>query len=517
MSHIFTSRFPEVDIPDVGVHDFVFAKAGERADAVAVVDGPTGRSYTFGQLAGMVRSLAGGLAARGFGKGDVLAIIAPNIPEYAVAFHGACMTGGSVTTVNPTYGADEIAYQLQDAKATMALTIGMFLPAVRDAAEQSGISDVFTFDAVDGAEQFTALLGEPFSGEVDLDPAEDVAVLPYSSGTTGLSKGVMLTHRNLVANIAQIKGAVKIEEDEVIIAVLPFFHIYGMQVLMNGVLETGASLITMPRFDLEQFLSLVQEHKVTRAYIVPPIVLALAKHPLVDSYDLSSLREVVSGAAPLSGDLAEAATNRIGAPVVQGYGLTETSPVTHLSPTGAARPGTVGVLVPNLELRIVDPITGEDQAEGGEGEIWFRGPNVMKGYLGRVEETGAMLDAEGWLHTGDIGVVDEDGYLSITDRLKELIKYKGFQVPPAELEGVLINHPEIADVAVIGVADEEAGELPKAFVVRAPGSDLDEEQVQAYSREHLASYKQVRLVEFIEEVPKSASGKILRRELRDRE
>jgi acyl-CoA synthetase (AMP-forming)/AMP-acid ligase II len=516
MSHVFTSRFDDVDIPDVGIHDFVFAGAGDHPDRMAVIDGPTGRSYTYGQLHGMVRSFAGGLAARGFGKGDVLAIIAPNIPEYAVVFHGTCMTGGTAMTVNPTYGAEEIAYQLKDSKASYAITIGMFLPAVQEAAEQAGVEHVYTFDAVDGAEQFLTLFGDPFEGSVELDPAEDVAVLPYSSGTTGMPKGVMLTHRNLVANILQVKAASALGDDEVVIAVLPFFHIYGMQVLMNGVLEHGATLVTMPRFDLEQFLSLIAEHNVTRAFVVPPIVLALAKHPMVDQYDQSTLKQVVSGAAPLGADLAAAATERIGTEVVQGYGLTETSPVTNLTPLGEAKPGTVGVLVPNLEMRIVDPVTVEDQGPGGEGEIWYRGPNVMKGYLGREEDTGAMLDADGWLHTGDIGVVDDDGHLSITDRLKELIKYKGFQVPPAELEALLITHPEIADAAVIGIPDEEAGELPKAFVVRAPDSELSEDAVKAFSAEHLATYKQVRLVEFIDEVPKSLSGKILRRELRDR-
>jgi acyl-CoA synthetase (AMP-forming)/AMP-acid ligase II len=516
MSHVFTSRYADVELPDIGIHDFVLAGVGDHPDRMAIIDGPTGRSYTYAQLDGMIRSFAGGLAARGFGKGDVLAIIAPNIPEYAVVFHGATMTGGTVTTVNPTYGAEEIAYQLSDAKASIAITIGMFLPAVADAARTAGVADVLTFDAVDGAEQFTSLFGEPFSGEVALDPAEDVAVLPYSSGTTGMPKGVMLTHRNLVANILQTQAGSALGDDEVVIAVLPFFHIYGMQVLMNGVLQHGATLVTMPRFDLEQFLTLVAEHKVTRAFVVPPIVLALAKHPMVDDHDLSSLKQVVSGAAPLGADLAQAATDRIGTEVVQGYGLTETSPVTNLTPLGESRPGTVGVLVPNLECRIVDPISGEDQGPGGEGEVWYRGPNVMKGYLGRTEETGAMLDAEGWLHTGDVGVVDDEGYLSITDRLKELIKYKGFQVPPAELEALLVTHPEIADAAVIGVPDEEAGELPKAFVVRAPGSELTAEDVQAFTAEHLATYKQVRQVEFIDEVPKSLSGKILRRELRDR-
>ncbi|HVM19540.1 MAG TPA: 4-coumarate--CoA ligase family protein [Egibacteraceae bacterium] len=516
MSHVFTSRYDDVEIPDVGIHDFVLAGAGDHPDRLAAVDGPSGRSYTYGQLAGMIRAFAGGLAGRGFGKGDVLAVIAPNIPEYAVVFLGTTMAGGTVTTVNPTYGAEEIAYQLRDAGASIAITIGMFLPAVRQAADEVGVSDVFTFDAVDGAEQFLGLFGEPLERSVEVNPATDVAVLPYSSGTTGMPKGVMLTHRNLVANLQQIKPGVDMGDDEVVIAVLPFFHIYGMQVLMNGILQHGGTLVTMPRFDLEQFLSLIAEHKVTRAFVVPPIVLALAKHPLVDNYDLSSLKQVVSGAAPLGADLAGAATQRIGTDVVQGYGLTETSPVTHLTPLGAPKPGTVGVLVPSLEMRIVDPATGEDQGPGGEGEIWVRGPNVMKGYLGRASETGEMLDDDGWLHTGDIGVVDDEGYLSITDRLKELIKFKGFQVPPAELEALLISHPKIADCAVIGVPDEDAGEIPRAYVVAAPGQDLTAEEVTAFTAEHLASYKQVREVEFIDEIPKSASGKILRRELRAR-
>ena len=517
MTQTYTSPFPDVEIPDVGIHQVILDACQEYGDRMAIIDGPTGRSMTFAQLGDAIRRFAGGLAASGFAKGDVLAIVSPNIPEYAVVFHGTCLAGGTVTTVNPTYGADEIAYQFNDAKATIAVTIGMFLPAVQEAAQSSGVTDIYTFDPVEGATWVAELIGEPFEGTVELNPAEDVAVLPYSSGTTGLPKGVMLTHRNLVANVAQVQPGVNMADDEVVIAVLPFFHIYGMQVLMNAVLINGATLVTMPRFDLEQFLSLVQEHKVTRAYVVPPIVLALAKHPLVDNYDISSLRQIVSGAAPLGADLAAAATERCKVEVVQGYGLTETSPVTNLMPLGQDRAGTVGVLVPNLEMRIVDPTTGEDQGPGGEGEIWYRGPNVMKGYLGRAQETGEMLDDDGWLHTGDIGVVDADGYLKITDRLKELIKYKGFQVPPAELEALLVNHPKIADVAVIGVPDEEAGELPKAFVVAAPGVDVTAEEVMEFSGEHLASYKRVRQVEFIDEIPKSLSGKILRRELRDRQ
>jgi 4-coumarate--CoA ligase len=516
MTQIFTSPFPDVDIPDVGIHQLILDAADRNGDRMAIIDGPSGRSMTYAELADAIRRFAGGLAARGFGKGDVLAIISPNLPEYAVAFHGACLAGGTVTTVNPTYGPEEIAYQLRDAGASLAVTIGMFLPAVRKAAESSDVTEVYTIDPTEDAPWIAELIGEPFTGTVELNPAEDVAVLPYSSSTTGLAKGVMLTHRNLVANVMQTKPGSDMGDDEVVIAVLPFFHIYGMQVLMNCVLDNGSTLVTMPRFDLEQFLSLIQQHQVTRAYVVPPIVLALAKHPAVDNYDVSTVRQIVSGAAPMGAELAAAAAQRTGTEVVQGYGLTETSPVTNLTPLGKARPGTVGVLVPNLELRIVDPATGEDQGPDGEGEIWFRGPNVMKGYLGRAKDTGEMLDADGWLHTGDIGKVDADGYLAITDRLKELIKYKGFQVPPAELEALLVSHPKVADAAVIGIPDEEAGELPKAFVVRAPGAEVTEQELMDFSAENLATYKQIRLVEFIDAVPKSLSGKILRRELRNR-
>jgi 4-coumarate--CoA ligase len=289
-----------------------------------------------------------------------------------------------------------------------------------------------------------------------------------------------------------------------------------MQVLMNASLACGVTVITMPRFDLEQALNIVQERQVTRFYAVPPIVLALAKHPMVEQFDLSSLKQIFSGAAPLGAELAADASKRVGCEVVQGYGMTELSPVSHCTMVGDFRAGTSGITVPNTECRLVDPATGEDQDVGGEGELWVRGPQVMLGYLNNEEATRHTIDDDGWLHTGDIAVIDEHGHVSIVDRVKELIKYKGFQVPPAELEALLIAHPKVADVAVIGVPDVEAGELPKAYVVAQPGSDLTEDEVKAHVAEHLASYKHIRLVEFTDEIPKSPSGKILRRFLRDR-
>ncbi len=518
MSIIFSSTFPDVEIPDVPIHEYAFARAAEFPDRLALIDGPTGRSYTYAALHGAVKAFAGGLAKHGFGRGDTLAIVAPNIPEYAIVFHGVSMVGGTITTVNPTYGPEEIAFQLKDAGATLVVTIEMFRESCeKAAAEVGGINDIVILGDGEDGTSFFEYLAEPFEEQLTFDCANDVAVLPYSSGTTGLPKGVMLTHRNLVANIAQINPPMEFVPGEgVALAVLPFFHIYGMQVLMNASLNNGGTLVTMPRFDLEQFLTLIQEHKVTHGYVVPPIVLALAKHPLVDNFDISSMELVFSGAAPLSAELANEASARIGVPVVQGYGMTEMSPVSNLTPPGNFKPGSSGLNVPNQELRIVDPETGNDLGVDEEGELWYRGPHIMKGYLNNQEATDETIVADGWLRTGDIGKIDSDGHVYITDRLKELIKVKGFQVPPAELEGLLLTHPDIADAAVIGIPDEESGELPKAFITLKPGVAEDADGIKAFVAQHVATYKKIAIVEFIDVIPKSASGKILRRELRDR-
>jgi 4-coumarate--CoA ligase len=512
---IHTSSLPDVGIPDLPITSYVLQATASNKDKPALIDGPSGRAITFGELNAQIRALAGGLMARGFGKGDVLAILAPNLPEYAVVFHGAAMAGGTVTTINPTYTPEEVRFQLQDSGASYLVTIGMFLENAKAASEGLGL-EVYTIDPVDGAPLVSDLFGSPLEAHVPVDTADQVVVMPYSSGTTGLPKGVMLTHRNLVANLEQTQAILEITPEDVGIGVLPFFHIYGMQVLMNGALAQGTTLVTMPRFDLEQFLQICQDYSVTRYYLVPPIVLALAKHPMVDEYDLSAVRQVLSGAAPLGADLAAEASARVGCEVVQGYGLTETSPVTHATPMGGFKPGSIGVLLPNTECRIVDPVTGEDLGIGEDGEIWIRGAQVMKGYLNSPEATSATIDSDGWLHTGDVGHVDEEGHYFIVDRLKELIKYKGFQVPPAELEALLIAHPAVADVAVVPLPDEEAGEIPKAFVVTKPGVEVAAEELKEYVAGHVAHYKQIRELEFIDEIPKSASGKILRRVLRDR-
>jgi acyl-CoA synthetase (AMP-forming)/AMP-acid ligase II len=303
-------------------------------------------------------------------------------------------------------------------------------------------------------------------------------------------------------------------------------------VLMNQGLQWGGTVVTLPRFDLEDFLRTIQDHKITRAFVAPPILVALAKHPVVDQYDLSSLVSILSGAAPLDESLALAVEQRLrkgadtGVTVAQGYGMTELSPVSHTTPdegleppgvTGGAPKGSVGFAIPNTECRLVDAATGEDAAPGQPGELWIRGPQVMKGYLNNPEATASTVDGEGWLHTGDVAIIDDNGCYTVVDRVKELIKYKGYQVAPAELEAVLLNHPEIADAAVIGVPDKESGEeLPKAFVVRTPGSDLTEQAVMEFMAAKVAPHKKIRFVEFIDAVPKSAAGKILRKDLKAR-
>jgi acyl-CoA synthetase (AMP-forming)/AMP-acid ligase II len=516
---IFRSPHPDISIPEVPLTPFVLQQADNLGDKAALIDGPTGRTFTFADLAGMIRKAAAGLAARGFDKGDVFAIFAPNSPQWAVAFHAVASLGGVNTTVNSLFTADDVAYQLKDSGARFLLTVPPFLDRALEAAGRTGIEEVFVLGGSEGGTPFHELLrNDEAPPEVDIDPREDIAVLPYSSGTTGFPKGVMLTHYNLVANLRQFEAVHHTSEEDRVIGVLPFFHIYGMTVIMNAAVYLGATIVTMPRFDLEPFLQLLQDHRITRAYAVPPIVLALAKHPMVEKFDLSTLRLVMSGAAPLDAGLARACEERLGCQVIQGYGLTETSPVTHCTPDddpAKNKPGSIGPLLPNTECRVVDWGTGENLGPNQDGELWIRGPQVMRGYLNNREATAQTIDDDGWLHTGDIGHADAEGYFTIVDRLKELIKYKGYQVPPAELEAVLLSHPAVADAAVIPKADEEAGEVPKAFVVVK--TEVTAEAVMVFVAERVAPHKKIRQVEFIDEIPKSASGKILRRILVERE
>jgi len=515
---IYRSPFPDVEIPVVSLPTYLFEHADQWADKAALIDGPTNRTLTYGQLTTAVKRTATGLAARGFSKGDVFAIYSPNIPEYAIAFFGVASAGGVNTTINPTYTAKELRHQLLDSGATYLVTIPQFLEAAREAITDTGVKEIFVFGEAEGATPFADLMiaGEP--PQIEIDPKEDLVALPYSSGTTGLSKGVMLTHYNIVANLSQILGVEATAKTEVLMGILPFYHIYGMTAIMCNTLRAGATVVTMPRFELEQFLDLIQKHKITTAYLVPPLVLALAKHPVVDRYDLSTLDDIMSGAAPLPESVATTCATRNNVIVRQAYGLTETSPATHINPKAREiKVASVGTALPNTEYRIVDLSSHEDAAQGDLGEVWIRGPQVMKGYLNNPSATEDMIDNDNWLHSGDIGKADDDGYLYVVDRVKELIKYKGLQVAPAELEGIIQSHPAVADVAVIPSPDEEAGEIPKAFVVVKPDATLTEDEVIAYVAERVSPQKKVRKVEFIDAIPKVPSGKILRRQLVERE
>jgi acyl-CoA synthetase (AMP-forming)/AMP-acid ligase II len=516
---VIRSPHPDVEIPDMALHDLVLAGAAERGNRAAVVDGPTGRALTYGQLAAGVRQMAAGLAARGFGKGDVFAVYSPNLPEYAVAFYGVSAAGGATTTVNPLYTAGELAVQLADAGARFLLTAPPLLDRAIEAATRSGVEEIFVFGEAKGGTPFASLLSATGTAPptIVIDPATDVVALPYSSGTTGLAKGVMLTHRNLVATLVQWNAVLPTGPKDRLIAVLPFFHTYGLGLLMGWALWCGAALVSMPRFDLEEFLRVLQEQRITRALLVPPILRALAKHPLVASYDLSALELIGSGAAPLDPELERAVAERLGCPVVQGYGLTETTTAvcsTAGAPLGP-RDGSVGVLLPDTEARLVDPASGQDLGTGEPGELWVRGPQVMRGYLNAELATAAVLDPDGWLRTGDLCRVDTDGYLFVVDRIKELIKYKGYQVAPAELEAVLLAHPHVADAAVVRSPDQEAGEIPKAFVVA--NGPVDAEDLMAWVAEKVAPHKRIRRVEFVNDIPKGPYGKILRHILLERD
>ena len=527
----FHSPHPDVDIPEKSLYDYLFGDLSGQEDLIALVDGASGAETTYGQLRDQIDALAGALAARGVQPHQVIGILSPNLPAYVTVFHGILRAGATATTINALYTPHEIAGQLTNSKATHLFTLSMFLPQAVAAAAEVGMpkESIILIDSPGsdqpGSEHTTlrALLAEGAAApDVTIDPATHLAVLPYSSGTTGNAKGVMLTHRNLVANVAQCVPCIGLQSGDRVLCVLPFFHIYGMNVLMNGGIYHRGTLVTMPKFDLAEFLRVIAEHRTSFLFIAPPIAVALAKHPMVDQYDMSSVRMIFSGAAPLDAELGAAVAKRMNCRMRQGYGMTEMSPVSHTIPQdrGDISLDTVGLTIPNMECKLIDPATGDEIAVPAEGtsepgELCCKGPNVMVGYLGDEEATKHMLEADGWLHTGDVATVTAEGYVRIVDRVKELIKYKGYQVPPAELEALLLTHPDIADAAVIGVIDADSGEeIPKAFVVTQPGHQLLAEDVMSFVAERVAPHKKVRAVEFIQVIPKSTSGKILRKDLR---
>ena len=517
---IFKSPYPNIEIPDTPVGSFILEHAPRFAAQPALIDGRTGRTLTYDQLVTAIDRTAAGLAAHGFRKGDVFAIHCPNAPEYAVAFLAVAKLGGSATMASPLFNETELATQLKDSGAAYLLTDSEHGATALAAAQTVNLREVFVLGESDdarGATSFSALQNHAGRApSVEINPREDIVALPYSSGTTGWPKGVMLTHYNLVAMLRQMETAAVLHSGDRVICVVPCYHVYGFHVVLNLALRMGATVVTLPRFDLEEFLGVLQDYEINIVPVVPPIVLGLARSPLVDRFNLSKLETLHCGAAPLSVEVADACAKRLGVRISYGYGMTELSPLSHLTyPSGnGEKPGSAGYCLPNTTCKIVGVETRVELGPGEEGEVCVRGPQVMKGYLGQPQATKDLIDNEGWLHTGDVGYVDEDGALFIVDRLKELIKYKGRQVAPAELEAVLLSHPAIADAAVIPSPDEFAGEVPIAFIVLK--EDASAAAIIDFVSERVAPYKKIRRVEFVDHIPKSPAGKILRRVLAQR-
>lgn len=506
-----------------------------RRSAERVPDKPAlifrGQTFTFRELESMSNSLAHALLDLGVRKGERLGVFLGNSPEFVIAFYAISKAGGVITPLNPYMQAREARYQLTDSGAAALVAEAGLLPLVEEiVADLPALRHII----VTGADGAHTRAGDvpvmPFAGlvaaypphpppEVALDPAEDLLALPYSSGTTGLAKGVMLTHRNLVCNNIQFTSAGRVTAADTLLIFLPYYHIYGCM-LMGGAVAAGATQVLMGRFQVEEALALVEKYRVTLFYAVPPVLLALSQYSRLAQHDLSSIRYIKSGAAPLAPEVQRRVTELTGVTVLMGYGLTEASPLTHLTPVddpALVKPGSVGRPVPDEEQKVVDIETGLREMPPGEaGELVVRGPHVMKGYWNEPGETARAL-RDGWLYTGDIVRVDEDGYVFIVDRKKEMIKYKGFGIPPAELEAVLFEHPAVADCAVVGVPDAEAGEVPKAFVVLRDGVRVSPEELMAHVAGRVAGYKQVRQVEFVEAIPKNPAGKVLRRVLREGE
>ena len=505
---------------EVTLQDRLREVAREVGDKPALLMGD--RSVTFREIDQLSDRLAAALAKRGIRPGDRVTIFMPNSIEFVIAFYGTLKVGGVVNPINAQSKEREIRFQVGDAGATAVLYHAALAPVVD--AVRSDLTGVRVFGvtgdtAPAGVERFDDLLVavEPDLGVSVTVGMNDLAALPYTSGTTGFPKGVMLTHANLTANQQQFFAAVPVRRDDVFLNVLPYFHIYALNLLMTGAISLGATQVIMPRFDMVEYCTLVERHRATVCFIVPPIVLGLAMSPEVEKHDFSSVRFFFSGAAPLAPDPARRMVQRIGKPIIQGYGLTETSPVTHANPMDAAVLESIGKVVAGTEDKIVDLDTGTKTLPDGEvGEICVRGPQVMRGYWNKPQDTADVI-RDGWFHTGDVGRRDDKGYVFIVDRKKEFIKYKGFGVGPAEVEAVLCEHPAVADAGVIGKPNEEAGEIPKAFVQLRPNAQATADELIAFVKERIADYKRVREIEFVDKVPRTASGKILRRELAERE
>jgi acyl-CoA synthetase (AMP-forming)/AMP-acid ligase II len=512
---IYRSPLPDVVIPELSYPALALANAEELGDRAAFIDAASGRTLSYRELRRQVRAVAAGLSEMGVRKGEVFALALPNCPEFAVAVYAITSLGGIVTPVNPLYTPGELVHQLLDAGARYLLTLPELLESYRTALRSAGLKHLFVLGAAADATSLATLAAHPGAPPlVAINPRRDIAFLPYSSGTTGLPKGVMLSHYNLVANLCQIRhGPNRLRDDgEVIVGVPPMFHIYGITMYLGVAPAIGATVVSQMRFDFVQFIESIARYRATFVVVVPPVALGMLHHPTISNYDLTSVRMIVSSAAPLAPAIAEGIEERLGVKVRQGFGMTELAGASHVQ-RPEDPPQSVGVALPNVRWKVVDT-DGAALTPGRHGEICVQSPAMMRGYLNRAEATAATLDAEGWLHTGDLGYADEAGRCFLVDRLKELIKFKGYQVAPAELEAVLLTHPAVVDAGCIPRPDEEAGEVPIAYVVRR--GDVDAETLLAYVAARVAPYKKLRAIEFVDALPKSPAGKLLRRVLIER-
>ncbi|KAJ0750973.1 4-coumarate--CoA ligase 2 [Helianthus annuus] len=523
---IFRSKLPDIYIPKhLPLHSYCFENISTFKNRPCLIDGATGHEYTYADVELTSRKVGSALFKLGINKGDVIMILLPNSSEFVFSFLGASFIGAVSTMANPFFTPAEIIKQAKASGAKIIVTQSVHVAKVKDFSTENSIKIVCIDEAIEGCLHFSELTSgdENELPAVEISP-DDVVALPYSSGTTGLPKGVMLTHKGLVTSVAQqVDGENPnfwVHEEDVLICVLPLFHIYSLNSILLCGLRAGAAILIMQKFDIVPFLELIQKYKVTIGPFVPPIVLAIAKNEeIVDKYDLKSIRTVMSGAAPLGKELEDTVRAKFpNAKLGQGYGMTEAGPVLAMCLAFAKEPfeiksGACGTVVRNAEMKIVDPDTGASLPRNQRGEICIRGDQIMKGYINDPEATKRTI-VDGWLHTGDIGLIDDDDELFIVDRLKELIKYKGFQVAPAELEAMLLTHPDISDAAVVPMVDENAGEVPVAFVVKSNGSTITETDVKQFISKQVVFYKRINRVFFVDAIPKSPSGKILRKDLR---
>lgn len=528
-NNILTSVYKNIEPVNVPLHEFLWTNLEKWPNKTVAVCGVTGRSYTYSQTYKMSTSLAASFRNKlKLKPNDAVAVVLPNMPEYPCVMLGIVQAGCIVTTVNPIYTSNEIKIQLQMLDCKAIVSTKLSYQAIAGALQllQRDIPIIIIDDEVpEGCIKFSEFTDTSIDTtclkSVRRSP-DDIAIIPFSSGTTGMPKGVVLTHSNVVAINQMISDPEIIAVDEttethqsVLPAVLPFFHIFGMNVLMMSQMYLGCKMVTMPYFKPDLFLKVLVDYKGTSLFVVPPMAVFLGKHPSVTPAHLASLKSIVCGAAPLSEADADALTKKNNKVIIrQGYGLTETSGALCIGRNTDTNHASVGHALPNCEVKIADLHTGEALSAGQEGEIWFRGPVVMKGYYNNEGANEESFHG-GWFKTGDIGKYDENKYIYVTDRLKELIKVKGFQVPPAELEAVLRTHPKVLDSAVIGIPDPISGEKPKAFVVPQPGQNPSEDEIKQYVNSKLISYKNIHKVQFVENIPKNAAGKILRKDLKN--